>query len=114
MNVFDQVFQYKILTKILPTNKYLKQYRVLDSDLCSRCRNSQDTIVHATMLCQSLVPYLSQINGFLAVMSSSRSDVVSTAIRSSEVVLYLVSAVFYSCHFETFSYDCTRFFLYNN
>ena len=67
MNVFDQVFQYKILTKILPTNKYLKQYRVLDSDLCSRCRNFQDTIVHATMLCQALVPYLSQINVFLRI-----------------------------------------------
>ena len=27
-SVFDRVFQYKILTQILPTNKYLTQYKV--------------------------------------------------------------------------------------
>ena len=32
-STFDHVFQYKIMTQILPTYKYLCQYRVLESNL---------------------------------------------------------------------------------
>ena len=73
-NIFDQVFQYKVLTKILPTNKYLKQYRIIDSDLCSRCNQGQDTVLHAIMNCQSLVPYISQIFEFLQVECDVRKQ----------------------------------------
>ena len=64
-NIFNQVLQYKILTNILPTNKYLKQYRVQDSDLCGRCNLYQDTVLHSVWQCQSLVPYVSQILEYL-------------------------------------------------
>ena len=42
----DKMFQYKILTNILATNKYLARYRILDSDICSKCNISSDTILH--------------------------------------------------------------------
>ena len=37
-SIFDHMFQYKIITNILPTNDYLYRYQVLDSDTCSRCQ----------------------------------------------------------------------------
>ena len=51
-NVFKQVFQFKINTYILPTNEYLKKYKVVNSDLCSRCLEERDTIVHKLWDCE--------------------------------------------------------------
>ena len=45
-SVFDQVFQYKIVTQILPTNKYLHRYQIKESELFSRCLLCADTIYH--------------------------------------------------------------------
>ena len=64
-SVFDQVFQHKIVTQILPTNKYLSQYQIVDSDLCSRCLASTDTAYHNPWLCASLTSYLSTCFEFL-------------------------------------------------
>ena len=36
-SIFDRVFQYKIATQILPTNDYLKRYRVKDTNICEKC-----------------------------------------------------------------------------
>ena len=64
-SVFDQVFQYKIVTQILPTNKYLKRYQIEDSDLCSRCLETVDTVHHNLWLCDRLTSYLSTCFEFL-------------------------------------------------
>lgn len=40
-----QAFQFRLLHKILPCNKYLKDIRVKSSDSCSFC-DLQDTLVH--------------------------------------------------------------------
>ena len=55
---FDHAFQYKIMTQILPTNVYLSRYRVVDSNLCSKCDAMPDTIQHCLMQCQLLVPFV--------------------------------------------------------
>ena len=57
-NVFRQVFQYKINTYILPSNEYLKRYRVSDSDLCERCQIETDTIIHRLWECEKIVDFL--------------------------------------------------------
>ena len=57
--IFNQAFQYKITTQILPTNKYLNRYQVKDSDLCSRCLERTDTVYHNLWQCSRLTPYLS-------------------------------------------------------
>ena len=64
-SVFDQVFQYKIVTQTLPTNKYLKRYQIVDSDLCTRCLSSTDTAYHNLWLCDRLRSYLSTCFEFL-------------------------------------------------
>ena len=64
-SVFDWVFQYKILTNILPTNYYLKKYHVIPTDTCSKCLVSQDTIIHSLWQCQIKGPYVAKILNFL-------------------------------------------------
>ena len=53
------------MTQILPTNVYLSRYRVVDSDLCSKCDAMPDTIQHRLMQCQLLVPFVDKIFNFL-------------------------------------------------
>ena len=62
---FDRVFQYKIMTYILPTNQYLARYRVRDTDICEKCNFSTDTILHNLWQCQLVVPYVAKILNFL-------------------------------------------------
>ena len=63
-STFDQIFQYKIMTQILPTNKYLHQYRIIVSDLCNKCTTT-DTVLHRLWQCSLLVPYRDKIIFFL-------------------------------------------------
>ena len=64
-SIFDHVFQYKILTNILPTNKYLYNYQIADSNLCSKCLSEQDTVLHSLWSCTLKVPYVAKILQFL-------------------------------------------------
>ena len=64
-SIFDRVFQYKIVTQILPTNEYLHRYRVRDTELCTRCGNETDTVLHSTWACVSIVPYIAHVIEFL-------------------------------------------------
>ena len=53
-NIFDRVFQRKIVTQILPTNEYLTRYRVKDSTTCDHCEIECDIIVHRLYDCEKL------------------------------------------------------------
>ena len=64
-SVFDIIFQYKIVTQILPTNKYLHRYKVKESDLCCKCLQYPDTIYHNLWECCRLTPYLTSCFRFL-------------------------------------------------
>ena len=59
LSVFDQVFQYQIVTQILPTGKYLHRYQIRDSDQCTRCLQCVDTVYHSTWQCSRLTSYIS-------------------------------------------------------
>ena len=60
-NIFKQVFQYKLNVYILPTNEYLKRYRVVDSDLCSNCSIETDTVVHRLWESEKLADFLDNL-----------------------------------------------------
>ena len=62
--IFDHVFQFKIVTRILPTNQYLTRYRVKDSELCSRCLEI-DTVEHSIWSCGTIAPFISHAVVFL-------------------------------------------------
>ena len=58
---FDRVFQYKIVTNILPTNEYLARYRIKDTDLCDHCRKESDTIIHRLYECELIFSTVDKI-----------------------------------------------------
>ena len=64
-NVFDRVFQYKIVTQILPTKEYLFRYKVKDSNICDHCNIECDTIVHRLYECEKIVQTMSNVFNFL-------------------------------------------------
>ena len=64
-NTFDQAFQYKIMTQILPTNLYLSRYRIRDSNICSKCDLFPDTVSHSIYSCPLVVPYVDKFLEFL-------------------------------------------------
>ena len=53
------------MTQILPTNKYLHQYRVKETNLCCKCNIMPDTVLHRLWQCQALVPFRDKIFVFL-------------------------------------------------
>ena len=46
-----RAFQYKILLRIIPTNKYLKLCKITDNDNCYFCDNDIETIEHLFYFC---------------------------------------------------------------
>ena len=66
----DRVFQYKISTNILPTNEYLKRYKIKDSDQCDSCNLECDTIVHSLYECELKNRLVEQMLDFLRVECS--------------------------------------------
>ena len=64
-SVFDCVFQYKIATQILPTNEYLKRYKVKDSNVCEKCNLEFDSIDHSLFSCSEITKVLSIFFKFL-------------------------------------------------
>ena len=63
--VFDHMFQYKIVTQILPTKKYLYRYLIADSELCTRCLECADTVYHNMWQCSRLTLYFTTCFEFL-------------------------------------------------
>ena len=72
--IFDHVFQFKIVTRILPTNQYLTRYRVKDSELCSRCPEI-DTVQHSTWSCGTIAPFISYAVVFLKTKCKVEVDI---------------------------------------
>ena len=73
--IFDHVFQFKIVTRILPTNQYLTRYRVKDSELCSRCLLEIDTVLHSTWSCERIAPFISHLVVFLTTQCTVAVDI---------------------------------------
>ena len=74
-SVFDHVFQYKILTNILPTNKYLNNYQIVDSSICSKCLLEQDTVLHSLWSCTLKVPHVAKILKFLKINCNVKGNI---------------------------------------
>ena len=67
VNVFNQCFQYKILTQILPTQEYLLRYKVdgVVDNVCKMCKLERCTIEHSIFECIFLQPFLVLIQKFI-------------------------------------------------
>ena len=65
----------KIITNILPTKSYLKKYKVVDDDLCDRCKEESDSIIHNLWDCFKIVPILSEIIKLVKDCTNLREDI---------------------------------------
>ena len=103
-STFDQVFQYKIMTQILPTNLYLARYRVRDSNICSKCELLPDTLSHSIWSCPLVVPYVNTFLNFLKQTCKVQANVgiieyifgVKANIALNHILLELKKEVFYN------------------
>ena len=60
-----KMFQYKILHRILATNNNLKQYGIVDSDLCDFCGLETESIIHIFCECEVTTPIWHHISNWL-------------------------------------------------
>ena len=60
-----KMFQFKILHRILATNKKLKQFRIIDSDLCDFCGLETESIIHIFCECEVTTPIWQHISKWL-------------------------------------------------
>ena len=59
-------FQYKFLTRILPTNKWLYKCKLVNSSLCDFCNMFTDSINHLFWECQHIQQFWRDLHTFLA------------------------------------------------
>ena len=103
-STFDQVFQYKIMTQILPTNQYLARYRVIDSNICTKCKVVTDTVSHCLWSCWVLVPFVNKFLDFLKQTCRVQENLgfveyifgVKSNIALNHIFLELKKEVFYN------------------
>ena len=62
---FYQMFQYKILTRIVAINRLLHRMGIVDSFLCRRCNAEADTISHRFWSCQSIQLFWRNVKMYL-------------------------------------------------
>ena len=86
-NVWMQMFQYKILHRILGTNKKLFQYKIIDSPLCSYCGIEEETIQHLFCECDLAKSIWQDITGWLK--TRPQYLIVELAIFKGYYGLYL-------------------------
>ena len=63
-----QALQYKILTKIVATNRLLYQIGITGTPMCERCRESVDTIVHKFWACPAVKQFWTEVKLYLQNM----------------------------------------------
>ena len=112
-NIFDRVFQYKIVTQILPTNEYLYRYKVKDTNICDNCNVETDTIVHRLYECEHVVPVVDQ---FMIFIRNDCEQIVNITVKEylfgisgneygalNQIILELKKYIFYSSKEELLS-----------
>ena len=81
-NVWMQMFQYKVLHRILATNKKLFQYKIIYSPLCSYCKMEDKTIQHLFCECDLATSIWHDITGWLKTQGRSIEY-----LRDSQIIL---------------------------
>ena len=102
-------FQYKIIHRILTTNKSAFLYKIQDSPLCTFCKRSEETIkhilfdcVHVKRLWQRLLEWIEYKTGI--VLEPTLSNIIFGYIEKRNDVLNLIFTVtkyfIYTCKYQ--------------
>ena len=73
-------FQYKILTRTIPTNKYLARCGLVESDKCWFCKENIETIEHLFWFCPVVKTFWLRIFGSIDVNSDSNINMTDIKV----------------------------------
>ena len=59
-----QSFQYKLINRIIPTNKFLFKCKLVSSTLCDLCLSNEETITHMFWECPIIQDIWNNLNSF--------------------------------------------------
>ena len=88
-------FQYKILHRILPTNKFLVKIGIKESDQCNLCNNVTDSILHYIWLCPIIKVFWQKVivlleeNFEISIELYIRNTVFNTNIEEFPLTLFV-------------------------
>ena len=69
-----KVFQYKLLLRILPTNRLLRLMKIRQSDLCSFCDKETESISHLFWECESALRFWNSLSLLVSETNVLRID----------------------------------------
>ena len=93
-------FQYKLLHRILPTNKILHKMNIRDNSICNFCNAEEDSIIHYLIIKQ----FWNEINRFINIQLSldiniARNNVILNDTREkSEIINPVILLAKYYIH----------------
>ena len=58
-------FQYKQLYRLMPTDRFLFQRKLMDSPYCAFCKDDEETILHMFWNCPKVQDYWLEVQGWL-------------------------------------------------
>ena len=72
-------FAFKILHKILVTNKELKRFKIKNEDICSQCMNP-DSVEHTFLECPVNVKFYQEILSWFNAFNSTQTNLSAEQI----------------------------------
>ena len=78
-------FQYKMLMRIIPTNKMLYKFKYVSSSLCDFCSAAIESIEHLFWECSYIQPLWNELNKFIASKS------INIVINKKDALLGITS-----------------------
>ena len=116
-------FGFKILHRILMSNKELKRFKTRNDDICSQCKNP-DSLDHTFLECpvnvifyQEILSWFNAVNGAFINLSAEQilfhnylSPLIDNNLRRRlDLLILLIKKYIYSCKINELYPDCSQF-----
>jgi hypothetical protein len=94
IDTYLRYFQYRVLHRIITTNRFLHIVKIADNDLCSFCNNTSETIVHLFVECDCVLDVWLELhkwlvsNGFTHLNQFSKKDII-LGIMGEDIIINL-------------------------
>ena len=107
-----QVFQFKILHRILVTNEDLYKWKIKETDLCTFCQEEIETIVHLFLECEVIKQFWLQIEEWLYQINNTRIHIQPIEIILGKINIEnkLYDLIYLACKHYIYSCRCTHTF----
>ena len=100
-------FQYKFLTRIIPTNKWLYKCKLVSSSLCDFCNMYTDSLNHLFWECHVIQQFWRDLQIFLATKHINIDF-------SYEMISFGILDKIHSCYSKNFIIFSAKYFIFIN